>query len=338
MHQLSVRFKRFANECSDSSKLYQFLSLHIAKEEEILRLCTNVSRGQPIPNLLFGAVHYLLLKGVDHPLKQFYMSITDKPHSMENSPPFFNDFCFKYKDEIIQLLQTKLVQTNEVRRCAYLYPAFCYIYETTNKPLALIEIGTSAGFQLLWDQYKYSYGSDKIYGNKNSEVHLTADIRNGIPTFHHEAPPVSYRIGTDLHINHVSDKNDYLWLMALIWPEHHERRRMFRNVAHMVKKSKLELIQGNGIALISKISERIKADSTICIFHTHVANQFSHEDKLRLLEKIQSISERRDVFHLYNNMFDGELHLDSIINGKKQMRTIGNTEGHGKWFEWRLHS
>src|SRR5690625_4136623 len=123
MHQLSVRFKRFANECKDSSKLYYFLSLHVAKEEEILRICTNIRRGQPIPNLLFGAVHYLLLKGVDHPLKQFYMSITNNPHSIENSPPYFNDFCFKYRDEIIQLVQTKLVQTNEVRRCAYLYPA-----------------------------------------------------------------------------------------------------------------------------------------------------------------------------------------------------------------------
>ena len=46
-----------------------------------------------------------------------------------------------YREEIITLLQTKLVQTNEVRRCAYLYPSFSYIFNKVNKPLALIEMG-----------------------------------------------------------------------------------------------------------------------------------------------------------------------------------------------------
>src|SRR5690625_3766858 len=225
MRQLSDRFRRFAIECRGSSDLYEFLSLHIASDEEILRLATYAGRGQPVPNLLFGAVHYLLLNGVDHPLRQFYISITENPEKMESCPPFFTDFCSKYADEIVHILQSKLVQTNEVRRCAFLYPAFCYIYDLTNRPLSLIEIGTSAGFQLLWGQYKYSYGARKVYGNKDSKVHLTSKIiHGGSPVLHSKAPPVSHRIGTDLYINDVSNQDDYLWLMALIWPEHYERR------------------------------------------------------------------------------------------------------------------
>jgi len=339
LQQLSDRFQQFSIECKGSSKLYELLSLHIAGEKEILRLGAYARSGQPIPNLLFGAVHYLLLKGIDHPLKDFYMSITKNPDKMENCPPFFTDFCSKYENEIIHLLQTKLVQTNEVRRCAYLYPAFCYIYELTKQPLALIEIGTSAGFQLLWDQYKYSYGTGEIYGNKNSNIHLMSEIKSSnSPFFFEEPPPVSHRIGTDLHINNVSNQDDYLWLMALIWPEHHDRRTMLREVAQVVNNNNLKLIQGDGITLIPKITEQVKDNSTLCIFHTHVANQFSHGDKVRLLDKIQKISRKRDVFHLYNNMFDGELHLDYIIDGKKQMKTIGKTEGHGNWFEWRINS
>lgn len=82
-----------------------------------------------------------------------------------------------YREEIITLLQTKLVQTNEVRRCAYLYPSFNYIFNKVNKPLALIEIGTSSGLQLFWDQYSYSYGTGESYGNINSNVHVTSEIR-----------------------------------------------------------------------------------------------------------------------------------------------------------------
>ncbi|MGR6008539.1 DUF2332 family protein [Bacillus cereus] len=35
-------------------------------------------------------------------------------------------------------------------------PSFNYIFNKVNKPLALIEIGTSSGLQLFWDQYSYS--------------------------------------------------------------------------------------------------------------------------------------------------------------------------------------
>lgn len=61
---LSVLFRNFALiECHLSSPLYQQLSLKIAQDDELLALASHARRGQPVPNLLFGAVHYLLLKG-----------------------------------------------------------------------------------------------------------------------------------------------------------------------------------------------------------------------------------------------------------------------------------
>jgi hypothetical protein len=65
--RLSDRFKTFAEkECAGSSELYEFLSTKIAEDNEILELSSNAKEGQPVPNLLFGAVHYLLLKGNEH--------------------------------------------------------------------------------------------------------------------------------------------------------------------------------------------------------------------------------------------------------------------------------
>lgn len=153
---ISQIFLNFAEkECKGSSLLYEHLSIEIARNEMILDICMNARKGQPIPNLLFGAVHYLLLKGKLHPLKEYYPSIVESPKSYQHSFPFFKDFCLEYKRELEKILQSRMVQTNEVRRCAYLYPAFCTIYEKVRKPLALIEIGTSAGLQLFWDKYAY---------------------------------------------------------------------------------------------------------------------------------------------------------------------------------------
>lgn len=337
---ISERFKTFAaRECKGSSNLYEQLSHQISEDDEMLALCSNAQEGQPVPNLFFGAVHYLLLKGKEHDLKQFYASIVEFPKEETQCFPYFKDFCQKNQDEIIFIMKSKLVQTNEVRRCSYLYPSFCFIYEKAKKPLALIEIGTSAGLQLLWDQYSYSYRTNEIYGNKHSDVHIIADVTGrNFPFMLPSSPPVASRKGLDLHVNDLNDPEDYLWLNSLIWPNHHERRKLFEGASKHVTKNHLDLIEGDGVALLPKIVKEIPQDVVICVFHTHVANQLPHHVKLRLLDEIKTIGEKRDIFHLYNNIQDRNLHLDYWIDGKETRCTLGQTDGHGRWFSWDLSS
>lgn len=222
---LAQRFHRFSvNECRGSSRLYEFLSTEISRDSDLLDLSSHASPGQPVPNLLFASVHYLLLSGAHHELQEFYPSVTDNPRSFDEAFLLFKDFCLRHREEMINLLRTRLVQTNEVRRCTYLYPSFCYIHNKVNKPLSLVEIGTSAGLQLLWDRYSYSYGSEDTYGNPDSSVHLTAQMRKGtIPVLSQTSPPVVSKVGIDSHVVDLSNVDDYLWLKSLIWSEHKER-------------------------------------------------------------------------------------------------------------------
>ena len=287
-------------------------------------------------------------RGIEHELAEYYVSIVGEPRESSTAINCFRDFCNQYENEIIQILESKLVQTNEVRRCAYLYPSFCYIHNITKKPLALIKIGTSAGLQLLWDKYSYSYNSNKKYGDEQSALEITAEIRgDNIPFLLELSPPVTSRIGLDLHVNDLNNPEDYLWLKALIWPEHKECISYFENATLCLDKQPIELIEGDGVSLLPNIVSKISKDSTICVFHTHVANQIPHKSKMKLSEHIQKLGEERDVFHLYNNMWDLDLHLynnmwdldlhlDYFIDGKEQRETLAKTDGHGRWFHWRL--
>jgi len=77
---LASRFRQFAElECRDSSRLYGFLATAIADDQDLLVLASRAQSHQPVPNLLFAAVHYLLLSGKDHELKSFYPSIVVEP-------------------------------------------------------------------------------------------------------------------------------------------------------------------------------------------------------------------------------------------------------------------
>ncbi|WP_051353085.1 DUF2332 domain-containing protein [Thalassobacillus devorans] len=335
-NKIAAKFLDFAElECKGSSALYEFLAIKVAGNEELLQLSSHARKGQPIPNLLLGAVHQLLLSGKTYELGNFYPSITEKPKQVEDSFSSFLDFCRTYRKEIIATMQEKLVQTNEVRRCAYLYPLFCYIQKKTGRSLSLIEIGTSAGLQLLWDQYSYSYGGDCSYGNKASAVHLSSKVRQGsMPELLDNAPPVASRVGVDLHVSDLKEEEDALWLKALIWPEHQERLETFDKAVKQFSKSPPSLIEGDGVSMLEELAAQAPSASTLCIFHTHVANQMPRKVKEELQQKVSAIGRKRDVCHIYNNIYDRNLHLDYVINGVGYAETIGETDGHGRWFDW----
>lgn len=71
---LTQTFLTFAEkECKGSSFIYELLSKQIAMDKTLLNIAKCAREGQPVPNLLFGAVHYLLLKGTNHSLKDYYL-------------------------------------------------------------------------------------------------------------------------------------------------------------------------------------------------------------------------------------------------------------------------
>ncbi|WP_036781503.1 DUF2332 domain-containing protein [Pontibacillus chungwhensis] len=338
MNQLSKRFEDFAEqECDGSSPLYAHLSRQVSQDERVLELASHASEGQPVPNLLFGAVHYLLFKGKEHELKHFYPSIVENPNPVENVYPLFHQFCSENHQAIIEILKGRRVQTNEVRRCAYLYPVFCEIYKRAATPLSIIEIGTSAGLQLLFDEYAYSYGDGEWVGSEDAKVHLTAEVRDGSKPFVFKtSPPVVSKVGIDVNLSDITKEDERLWLKALIWPEHEERRRLFEGAAQQLNENPPPMIEGDGITLITEKARMAPLNSALCIYHTHVANQLPETKKAELLKRIREIGADRDVFHIYNNMNDRRLHLDSIRSGVETHEVIGETDGHGRWFDWRI--
>ncbi len=332
---LTKRFLHFAKlECENSSPLYEFLSYQIAEDSTLQKIAAEVPKGQPIPNLLFASVQFLLMNQEDE-LRSYYPSFTDNPLSFREAFVPFKQFVLKNKEHLIELFQTRLVQTNEVRRCAYLYPMFAEIYKEKQKPLALIEIGTSAGVLLGVDQYNYLY-NDEI-SVKNSPNALTIVSENkGEPLSNsiHTTPIVKTRIGADLNPINLKDEQELKWLLALIWPEHRERREMLIQAAEVVNRLDINFITGDAITKLEELCNSVSEDEQIVVFHTHVANQIPLEGREKLMQKLVSISKERPLYHCYNNMFDTKLHQDYLENGNVIEQRVMEADGHARWFSW----
>src|SRR2546427_13057424 len=86
------------------------------KIRELLALAAECRKGERIPNLLFAAIHYLLLTGSSHPLARFYKSLGGSFAGHEDPFPDFRSFCLQQSERLRELVAARLVQTNEVMR------------------------------------------------------------------------------------------------------------------------------------------------------------------------------------------------------------------------------
>jgi hypothetical protein len=141
---LARRFRAFASrKCAGVSPLYAALGAALAGD-------------RAPPNMLFAAVHALLLDTArDDPLAAHYASLTPHPKPPEDAFSAFKAFCRKHEDAIAALLARRAVSTNEVGRSACLMPAYARVAALAGEPLRIVEVGASAGLNLLWDRYAY---------------------------------------------------------------------------------------------------------------------------------------------------------------------------------------
>lgn len=237
------------------------------------------------------------------------------------------------------MIATRLVQTNEVRRCACLLPAFGLVaQQAQGLSLALVEIGASAGLNLLWDRYGYDYGEDGSYGDLHSPVQLQCRLRGERrPVLPAIFPVVASRIGIDLHPIDVRNPEETIWLQALIWPEHDKRRRMLQNAIEIARKEPPPLVAGDALDLLPAIMASVPRNTTLCLFHTFVLNQFLPEARERLAALFAGEATRRDLYVISIAWLDAEvpqLALQSFQGGIRTVRKLAVCSGHARWMEW----
>lgn len=221
LEKIKERFIAFAeSECKGNSELYYRLSNEISNDPEILKIASATRLGQPIPNIFFASVHYLLLKNTNNELAEYYPSI-QKRKIPEIPFSLFKSFCLENENEIRYLISTRIVQTNVINRCAYLMPIFSKIIANENRPTTIIDIGTSAGLTLNFDKYEYWYNDQKVYG-ESKVIAKSRILESKVTTIYDILQPIQ-KIGIDQNIIDPTDKDEILWLKALVWTDQTER-------------------------------------------------------------------------------------------------------------------
>jgi hypothetical protein len=322
-----------------ASPLYAHISAKIATDSDILTLVAKADRTTTFTNLFFAAVQFLLLSGIQHSLRDFYPNLSTSPRPLQEVYPYFRDFCLSHADEIQELVTTRRVQTNEVRRCAILFPAFKLLsVRVERKPLAIVEIGSSAGLHLLWDRYSYDYGEGKQVGDTTSSVRIISAFKGTHRPLLDTPSTVAYRVGLDINPIDVYDDSATLWLRALIWPEHADRIELLEQALTVARCYSPTLVAGDASVVLPEVLARVPQDMVLCIFHSYTLNQMPGEVRERILEHIAEHAQQRDLYRIsqegYSLEHPPQLELHTYRSGKMKSEVLALCESHGRWIEW----
>ncbi|WP_432904855.1 DUF2332 domain-containing protein [Micromonospora matsumotoense] len=250
------RYVEFATrEAHGVSPAYERLAHAIAHDHELLALLDTLPSATRQPQLLLGVVRWL--------------------GGPVDDPAAFRAHTLAHWATVRAALLTRSVQTNEAGRCAALLPVLAALPQ----PLALLEVGASAGLCLYPDRYAYRYG-DHLPGSGDPALdHL---LGPGEPvldcTLTGTEPPaarpeVVWRAGLDLNPLDVTDPADVGWLDALIWPEHTHRRARLRAAAAVAAADPPELVRGDLVDDLPALAARAPAGATLVVLHTSVLYQ-----------------------------------------------------------------
>lgn len=337
---LSDRLRRFSALVTDDSPLYARICEGAAEDPTVHEILETAAYQQPAANLLLAAVHYLLLRGAGPALAAHYPSVTDAQQPATGDPvTLFAAFCRDHREELIEIVSTRTVQTNEVRRCTALLPAFGWVARQTQSPLALIEIGSSAGLNLVFDRYRYDYGNGLVAGDPRAVVTLSTELRGGRDLPVDPFPTVVWRRGIDLHPVDVTDPDAVDWLRALLWPEQSERMERFEAAVAVARTDPPTLVAGDAIDVIGEITTSVPDEATLIVFHSFVLNQFSPAARGELTQAIAGISQTRDVHRIGVDMTTRTPRPPRILHtafrgSAAETTDLGSANHHGAWLEW----
>ena len=244
--EIAEEYRAFGRqEARGRSAAYEALAESVAGDPALVRFVASLPHAKRQPNLLFAAARYLL----------------GAPAGL----PQLRDLVTGSRAELTEVILTHRTQTNEPARCATLLPALAQLPQ----PLALIEVGASAGLTLLVDRYSYDYGGHQIAGSDPRAPTLRCAPQGPVP-LPARLPQVIWRAGLDINPLDVNNDDDVRWLGCLLWPGEGDREQRLAAAVATARRDPPPVHRGDLLDDLPALAAQAPAEATLVVYHTSV--------------------------------------------------------------------
>jgi hypothetical protein len=227
-------------------------------------------------------------------------------------------------DFLREWVATERVQTNEPRRCWWLVPCFLEVARRTGAEMFdCVELGCSAGLNLLWDRFGYEYTGGAYPG-----APVFAGEERGRPVPIAELPSVRSRVGVDLAPPDLLGDEGVRLLKSFVWVGQEPRLADLDAAVEVWRRDPPEIVVGDLVDELPALLERGREDAVLLVWETAALGYLPQErrDQARAL-----LSEAECVFVQTGQPQDGSRDYYGLyVEGDE----VAHADFHGAWIEW----
>jgi hypothetical protein len=216
------------------------------------------------------------------------------------------------------------VQTNEPRRCWWLVPCFLEAARRTGaEQFDCVELGCSAGLNLLWDQYGYEYAGGALHGSP-----VFGGEERGRPVPVGATPRVRSRVGVDLAPPDLHTDEGLRLLKSFVWAGQEQRLSDLDAAVEVWRRHPPEIVVGDLVDELPTLLARRRDDAVLLVWETAVLGYLPEERR----EQALALREEADcVFVWTGQPKDGSHDYYGLyVDGDE----VAHAEFHGAWIEW----
>ena len=319
---VAERYRRFAtDEAPGRSAVYEEWATGVAADPDMQRLLARIRADRRQPPLVFAVTRML--------------------GAAEGGYTAWAQWLAANIDDVAAECAARGLQTNEPLRCAALLPALSLI----NGPIALLEVGASAGLCLYPDRYSYRYenGQDLDPARGPSPVVLRSRAQD-VPTLH--LPEIVSRTGIDLAPRDAASDTDRRFLTSLVWPGEEGRRERIVAALDVVREEPPTLISGDAAAdgALVEVAAESPADATLVITTPGLLPHIPRAGRIALFDQIDAVVSARPSTHwisidppgLHDRWGADAASWPGFVLGMDN-RALAVVDPLGAWVEWRAH-
>lgn len=361
---LAAMMADFVSVAGRRAPLYQRIAAGVSSRPDVLALLAEAPPATRLPVTLFAAVHALLLADMGTGLKDngtgmaagtdpadggaglaaWYPDIAPFPRTDDPTEAFVT-YCMDRREEISALVRTRTPQTNEVGRCALLVLGAAQVGAEVG-PLAHLDVGASAGLNLLLDRYGYDFAGHRLGPDR---LVLSTGIAAPGRRLPSGLPRVSSRLGLDCSPVDLTRPADVLWLEACVWPDQTDRFRRLTTAIAMAREEEVQVIEGDAVDDLDRALGALGEGHPL-ITTSWVLSYLGPDERARFVATLDRIGSERDLSWVCaeapsyapglpcpSDLVDSPLTLLSVHrwrSGRRHDDYLASCHQHGYWLTW----
>ena len=196
----------------------------------------------------------------------------------------------EHRDELRRQLD-QAPQTNEVGRAAALVGGLHHIVDRRPGPVRLVEIGASAGLNLLADQFRVIAGDGRSVGPSTSPVVLD-DAWHGRPPPRAARPEVLERFGCDTAPLDARTTEGRLRLTSYVWPDQQARLARLRGALAIAQRVPVVVERSDAVGFLHRLD--LVPGTTTVLWHSVMWQYLSRSEQEAAAARIADLGARAD--------------------------------------------